>query len=380
VFWTAIHFAAATLFSVFTVRSLLCLRWARRLPNLDKALRTSRPRCSIIFAARDEAARVEQTLRHILALEGVEFEVIPVDDRSRDETSQILKRISAEDPRVKPKRVDILPENWLGKCHACHLGAQSASGDWLLFTDADCWLKPDVLARAIALAEAEQVEHVTLTPGVAARTLPAEGCHIAFLLTMIDWMANVNRDKPNAHLGIGAFNLVRAEVYRKFGGHGTLRLSVVDDVKFGRLVRKVGARTRAFIGGDDVECHWGETARNLIKIMEKNYFAAIGYRTSLALLVGIIMPLLWLASLLGPLAGTFLGWAAAAATLSIALPAVIIARRVGWPIRGALFTPVVFPILYYAVLNSTFVTLRQGGVRWRDTFYPLDLLRKGNVR
>src|SRR5262249_46947701 len=256
----------------------------------------------------------------ILALQGIQFEVIPVDDRSRDETSQILKRISAEDPRVKPKRVDILPENWLGKCHACHLSALSPAGAWLLVTYADCWLKPVVLARASAVAEAEQVEHVPLTPGVSARTLPAEGCHLAFLLTIIDWIANVNCDKPNAHLGIGAFNLVRAEVYRKFGGYETLRLSVVDDVKFGRLVRRVGARTRAFIGGDDVECHWGETARDLIKIMEKNYFAAIDYRTFLAILVGVIMPLLWLAALLGPFSSTFIGWTAFAALLSIAIP------------------------------------------------------------
>jgi glycosyltransferase involved in cell wall biosynthesis len=377
---TVIFFLGATLHAVFTIRTLLCLKWARRLPSLKLSAKQPRPKCSIIFAARDEGARVEQTLHHILALEGVEFEVIPVDDRSRDETSQILKRISSEDPRVKPKRVDVLPENWLGKCHACHLGAQSASGDWLLFTDADCWLKPDVLTRALALAEAEKVEHVTLTPGVAARTLPAEGCHIAFLLSMIDWIANVNRDKPNAHLGIGAFNLVRAEIYRKFGGHETLRLTVVDDIKFGRLVRKVGARTRAFIGSDDVECHWGDTVRNFVKIMEKNYFAAVDYRTFVAILVGVIVPLFWLISLLGPLTGTFLGWTAAAATLSIAVPAVIIARRLGWPIRGALITPFVFPVLYYAILNSTIVTLCRGGVRWRDTFYPLDLLRKGNVR
>src|SRR6185369_5968803 len=145
------------------------------------------PKCSIIFAARDEGARVEQTLRHILALEGVDLEVIPVDDRSRDETSQILKRISAEDPRVKPKRVDVLPENWLGKCHACHLGAESASNEWILFTDADCWLKPDVIARAIAIAEAERVDHITLTPGVAVRDASVQACHLAFLLTMLDW-------------------------------------------------------------------------------------------------------------------------------------------------------------------------------------------------
>ena len=93
------------------------LKWAQRLPpfpterNGDQPI----PRCSVVLAARDEGARVEQTIRCLLAQEGVELEIIPVDDRSRDNTSQILKDLSAEDPRVKPKRVDVLPENWLGK-------------------------------------------------------------------------------------------------------------------------------------------------------------------------------------------------------------------------------------------------------------------------
>ncbi len=375
-----LFFSATLLFGFFTVRSIACLRWAVRLPPKLPDTGKTLPRCSIIFAARDEGARVEQTLRHIMGQEGIDLEVIPVDDRSSDRTWEIFQSISAVDPRVKPERVDFLPPNWLGKCHACQVGAQKASGDWLLFTDADCWLGKDVVARAIALAESEKVEHVTLTPGVSPRTWPAEGCHIAFLLTLIDWLANVNRDKPNAYMGIGAFNLVRADTYRKFGGHETLRLSVVDDMKLGRLVRRVGGRTRAFIGSADVECHWGVTARNLIQIMEKNYFAALGYHVPLGVLVGVIMPLFWLGSLTGPFFGTFLGWSAAAATLSITVPAVLVCRRLRWPIRGALFTPFAFPILYYAVFNSMRVTLRQGGVRWRDTFYPLNLLRKEDVR
>jgi cellulose synthase/poly-beta-1,6-N-acetylglucosamine synthase-like glycosyltransferase len=377
---TVAFFLAATLFSGLAVRAIVCLRFARPLPDGVAAKGPARPRCSVIFAARDESARVEETLRRILALEGIDLEVIPVDDRSRDETSQILKRISAEDPRVKPKRIDLLPENWLGKCHACHVGAQSASGDWLLFTDADCWLKPEVVWRAIAAAEREGVQHITLMPGVSGTTLPAQGCHIAFLLMMIDWIANTNRDKPNAHVGIGAFNLVRTETYRKFGGYEALRLTVLDDVKFGRLVRRAGGRTRAYLGSREVECHWGNTARHLIKVMEKNYFAAVNFRVSLGVLVGIVLPMLWVASLAGPMTGTFLGWAAMLAVFSMCVPALVIARRVGFPTSAALITPLVFPILYYAMFNSMLVTLRQGGVRWRDTFYPLELLRKGTVR
>ena len=62
------------------------------------------------------------------------------------------------------------------------------------------------------------------------------------------------------------------------------------------------------------------------------------------------------------------------------LPAVILARRVGWSWPCAVVLPFMFPVFVYAVLNSAFVTLRNGGIRWRDTFYPLATLRAGNVQ
>ena len=376
-FLNIVFFLAATVFSVMTLRTLLCLRSCHRLPKNLPVGKT--PFVSVIFAACDEQDRVEGTVRHLFAQQHVEVEIIAVDDRSRDATGQILKTLSSEDPRLYPKRVDILPEDWLGKSHACHVGASSARGEWLLFTDADCWLKPDTIARALAVGQKENVEHVTLTPGVSPQTVPAEAWHIAFLMSAADWLHGVNQDQPKSHLGIGAFNLVRADTYRKFGGHLALRLSVVDDVKLGLLVRRSGGRTRAFIGGDDVECHWGVTVRQMMKIMEKNYFAAIDYRTFAGFFVGAVLPLVWLACLIGPFTGTILGYAAAAALLSCSVPALILARRLRWPIRGAILTPFVFVALFFAILNSTWTTLKQGGINWRKTFYPLDKLRAGNV-
>ncbi len=372
-----LFFLAAVVFSVMTLRTLRALRWCQRLPAELPAQRP--PLVSVIFAARDEQDRVEATLRHILAQEHVDLEVIPVDDRSRDNTGQILKTISAEDPRVRAKRVDTLPPDWLGKCHACHVGASSARGEWLLFTDADCWLKPDTLARALAVADRRNVEHVTLTPGVTPTTRFAAAWHVAFLMSAADWIERVNRDAPKGYLGVGAFNLVRTDTYRKCGGHEALRMTIVDDVKLGRLVRRIGGRTRAFIGGDDVECHWGVTVRQMIKIMEKNYFAALDYRTFAGWVVGVGLTALWGAALIGPFTGTFLGFAAGAALLSGIVPALVITKRLRWSILGALLTPFVWVALFYAVLKSMLVTFRQGGVRWRDTFYPLEKLRSGNV-
>jgi len=198
-------------------------------------------------------------------------------------------------------------------------------------------------------------------------------------LSSADWIARVNTDHPRGYLGAGAFNLVERATYWQCGGHEALRLTVVEDVKFGKLVRRSGARTRAFLGGDDVECHWGVTVRQMVQIMEKNYFAVINYRTWLAVLVGPICLLVWGGALVGLFSGSFLGTTAGIALLSAIVPTALIARKLGWRMRGAFLTPLVLAALFYAMLRSAYLILRAGGVKWRDTFYPLDKLRAGNV-
>jgi hypothetical protein len=382
--WITIAFiTTAALFVGMTMATLRHQRWAVRLPALDALsadMPTSAVRCSVIVAARDEEARIEATVRHLLAQRHVTVDVIVVDDRSTDATSDILRRLASEDSRVRALRVEHLPEGWLGKCHACYVGASVATGDWLLFTDADCWLKPDVVARALRVAARDAADHITLTPGVAAETLGAQGWHLAFLGSLANWISGVNRDRPGAHLGIGAFNLVRRSAYRACGGYEALRLTIVDDIKLGLLLHRAGRRTRAFLGGADVECHWGTTVPRMIKIMEKNYFAAVDFRLAPVVAGAIVLTLMFGTSIIGLSTGTPAGIAAGLAPWTLALPATIFARRLGWSPASAAITPLLYPVLFFAVVNSAVVTLRQGGVRWRNTFYSLDALRRGNVQ
>jgi len=370
------------LFLIWALSALWHIRWVRRLPTLTfTRAAVERPvKCSVIIAARDEEARIEQTIRHLFAQRGAELEIIVVDDRSADRTPEILQRLAAEDSRLQVKRVTILPEGWLGKCHACHVGAGAATGDWILFTDADCWLQPDVIARALCVTARDAADHVTLVSGLAPGGLGLKASHLLFLLSLASWFSGVNRDRPRSFMGIGAFNLVRADAYRKCGGYEALRLTVVDDMKLGLLLRRAGKRTRAFIGGGDVECHWGTTAWSTVKIMEKNYFAAVDYRLGLVLAGSTFVLLIFTILILALLSGTGVGIAAALSPLSLILPSGILARRLGWPWITSIYVPLMFPLFLYAVLNSTFVTLRQGGIRWRDTFYPLETLRQANVR
>jgi hypothetical protein len=387
--WMTIAFISTAAFFVgVTLATLRHQRWARRLPALDALPTPARlggsppsvVRCSVIVAARNEDARLEATVCHLLAQQHVALEVIVVDDRSTDATGDILRRLASEDPRVHAIRVEHLPEGWLGKSHACHVGASVATGDWLLFTDADCWLKPDVIARALRVAARDAADHITLTPGVAAETLAARAWHLAFLGSLANWMSGVNRDRPGAYLGIGAFNLVRGSAYRACGGYEALRLTIVDDIKLGLLLHRAGRRTRAFLGGADVESHWGTTVPRMIRIMEKNYFAAVDFRVAPVVAGAMVVTLILGTCILGLWTRTAAGIAAGLAPWSLAVPAAVFARRLEWSPGSAAITPLLYPVLFFAVVNSAVVTLWQGGVRWRETFYSLDLLRRGNVR
>jgi glycosyltransferase involved in cell wall biosynthesis len=362
------------------------LKWMRRLPSLeqlnqaDKLSKGEPVPCSIVVAARDEEARIGETVRRLLEQRGVELELIVVNDRSRDRTGEILEGWAREDSRLRVVTLEVLPEGWLGKCHACHVGAQAARGDWILFTDADCWSKPDLLGRALRVAAREQADHVTLTAGSAVAGPGLHAGSVLFHLSLANWLSGVNRDLPNSYLGIGAFNLVRAEAYRQCGGYEALRLTVLDDVRLGLLLRRAGKRTRAFLGADDVEAHWGTCLWNVVRIMEKNYFAALEFRVLLALALIAFLVLLVGVVVLGAFWGTVAGWAAALSPFCLAMPGAIVARRMGWSGWVALGVPFAVPVFLCALANSTYQTLRNGGVRWRETFYSIKTLRAGEVR
>jgi cellulose synthase/poly-beta-1,6-N-acetylglucosamine synthase-like glycosyltransferase len=388
--WATLIFCGTTaLFLSMTLAALWHLRWVRRLPALEALTTATSParsspservRCSVVIAARDEEARIEGTVRRLLAQRGVDAEFFIVDDRSTDRTGEILRQLAKEDARVKLKRVEVLPDGWLGKCHACHVGASAATGDWILFTDADCWLKPDVIARAVQLAERDGADHVVISPGMDLKSNAPRTYQLLFLMSIVHWFSGVNRNRPRSHMGSGAFNLVRATAYRECGGYEALRLTVLDDVKLGQLLVRAGKRTRAFLGADDVECHWGTTVGTMVKLLEKNFFAALDFRLELALDGSVAGMLTFGVIVLGLLAGTAAGLTAALSPFMLILPASILARRVGWPWPCAVLMPFMLPVFLYAMVNSTWVTLHQGGIRWRDRFYTLDALRSGTVR
>jgi cellulose synthase/poly-beta-1,6-N-acetylglucosamine synthase-like glycosyltransferase len=372
----------AVLWFAVTILVLVNLAALPDLPRLRIDQPPAPPRVSVIIAARDEEARIAETLERLFAQQQIDLDVIVVDDRSSDSTAAILAAATQKHPRLTVLRVDELPAGWLGKCHACALGAERATGDWLLFTDADVHMRSDLIARAVAAGDRAAVDHVTLWPGLNCKGPLTQGSMLAFqqMFALYAPLWLINRDRGSRGLGVGAFNLVRRAAYEAIGGHRPLRLEVLDDIKLGILLRRAGFRQRVYSGLTELEAEWAQGVTGVIRAMEKNWFAA----ANLNLVQAAVLILAFLAVTLGPVtalwwAPNYGGWAVAG-LLSCMAPGVVQCRRSNWPIAAALFAPLGYLIFALTGAYSTLQAIRQGGIRWRDTFYPLAELREGLVK
>lgn len=351
------------------------------------------PRVSIIVPARNEEDTIEQGLRSLLSLDYDNYEVIAVNDRSTDRTGEIMERVSQDPyPIAKsatrmghPLRVihhTELPAGWLGKTHAMWTAANQATGDWLLFTDADVLFKPDSLRRALAYAEAEPADHVVLFPRMIMKR-PGEYTMIAFFQTMFmfghrPW--KVADPSTDDHMGVGAFNLVRRRVYDAVGTYQALRMEVLDDMKLGKVVKKSGFAQRNVFGGDLISIRWAHGAFGIVNNLTKNFFAVLSFQWWRTLLSAFGLAFLNF----GPFLGTWLapGWARVpygVALGSMLLIYIGMSWRSGVPAYYFLLHPVSTALFIYTLLRSMVLTLWNDGIVWRGTKYPLEELRKGMV-
>jgi len=355
------------------------LPWVRDFPPAPDA---ECPRVSILFSARNEAEKLPAALATLMEMDYPDFEVVAVDDRSQDRTGQILDAFRAAHPRLRVVHLDRLPEGWLGKPHGLQKAYEACSGEWLLFTDADVRFKPDVLRRAISLEKAHRLAHLTLFGDVEM-----VGFWEPVLVTFFGLGFHLGTDPSQAanprssrYVGVGAFQLVRRSAYQASGTHRRLAMEVVDDMKLGKIVKQAGFRSGCAVAQNFVAVRWHAGVGNLVRGVTKNFFAGAGYDLRL---VALQVAVLLMMDIL-PFAGVFLGhgWifrcSATAAGIALGFHA-----GVAWVMRVsplyALTHPLGALLFCYMLLRSTVVTLWQGGIVWRDTFYPLDDLKRGVV-
>ncbi|MGC2160614.1 MAG: glycosyltransferase family 2 protein [Silvibacterium sp.] len=361
----------------------------RKLPGIPDVLDSrygaalmDSPLIAVVVPAKNEAADVEATLRSLLDMEGVRLEIFAVDDRSTDTTGAIMDRMAAEaaaqGKSLTVLHISELPEGWMGKTHAMAVAAQRTTAPWLLFTDGDILFAKDCLLRALNFAESERADHVVIFPTLILKTF-GERMMIAFFqgvsaLFSRFWRIPVEGTKES--LGVGAFNLIRADVYREIGGFESLRMEVLEDLRLGFEVKRRGYRQRVAFGRDLVRVRWVVGAAGMVRNITKNLFAAFRFRVGLTLAACIGLSVFCL----GPFAALAGNWWMRCATALVLLMLLLLYRYyrqfTGIAAWYALTFPVASCLVLYAILRSMLLTLFRGGVVWRGTLYPLAELRK----
>lgn len=360
-------------------RNLRNMVWLRNQPVPSES---RLPKLSVVIPACNEGDTIGPALAAFKKVRYPDLELIVVNDRSTDSTGAVVDRASAADPRIKVVHVQTLPEGWLGKVHALHQGFALATGEWVLFTDADVHFAPDALAKAVGHALASNADHVTLLPELTDRSSVLQGCLIDAVALFFATVPAQQLMKKNSRsfMGAGAFNLVRSDMLRNVGGLQSLRMEVVDDIGLGLVLYEAGARTAFVIGLSEVSIEWYGSLRAFVRGLEKNTFATVGYNYGVATLVAILNLLTLRDLVLTPwrFGGGWFGVAATAALLVAMVVAHIpVTRAAGRKPWFALGLPLAFAVMPWIFARSAFLAWRRGGILWRGTLYPLAQLRKG---
>jgi hypothetical protein len=343
------------------------------------------PEVTAVVPCRNEASGLERALRSLLAQDLRAFRVVAVDDRSTDGTGEILERLAAESARLEVLHVRALPDGWLGKNHACHAGALRATGEWLLFTDADVVFAPDAVARALAAARAGGLGHLAVVPRFVAPGFLERAFVTAFAALAAPFVRvrDLRRSGTRAFFGVGAFNLVRRVDYERAGGHARLALEVVDDLKLGLLLRRSGVPQGAADSGGLVAVRWQNGLWASALGLVKNAFAAIEYRPARAAAAAALCTAAGALPLALLLAGPGLpvrALAAGALAISVLHHAGAARRYAGATGAEGLLFPACALLLAAVVLGSALAAFARGGVVWRGTRYPLARVRAGCLR
>ncbi len=326
------------------------------------------PRVSVIIPARDEERTIELTVRAMLAQSYPDLEIIVVNDRSSDATGAILERLRSV--RLTVIEGEEPPPGWLGKPWALHQGSGRATGELLLFVDADVIYEPEAILAAVAYMAPRATALLSLFPRMVMQgfwehvVMPILAVVVFSFLPL--WAVNRSRFSLLA-VGGGPGNLVLRTDYMAVGGHGALKDAVVDDVALARLLRRRGRRTEVVRAEEYVSVRMYEGLHEIVNGFSKNSFAAFSYNYVFAIAAFLLAPVFHIL----PFVAAATGNAIAIATVAvIALTRVILFVPLRYRIANALFGhPLMIAAWCWILLRSVWLTGIRRRLLWRGRTY-----------
>ncbi|MDZ7342931.1 MAG: glycosyltransferase family 2 protein [candidate division KSB1 bacterium] len=326
-----------------------------------------RPRVSVLIPARNEAANIEACLQGLLVQDYPDLEILVLDDNSSDETAAIVNRLTQQDRRVKLITGQSLPTGWLGKNWACHQLRTYATGELLIFSDADSRYAPTVVSGTVGWMQQLELSllsafahPITVT---LAEKLVVPVFHMLVYGYLPLWLTYFSR-AASVSAASGSWIAINRRAYDRIGGHRAIRNQIVDDVELSRLAKRLGEKMLTVSGKDMVYCRmygsapeiWQGFSKNMFGLMQ---FKAMPFFMALAVLAMIhVLPyvLVWLEP--------FTSWA-------------ILAIAMNLTFRFALALKFAQPLLVSTVLHPLAITTtlliglnsyrwyKKGNIKWK---------------
>ncbi|HHU93402.1 MAG TPA: glycosyltransferase [Halanaerobiaceae bacterium] len=334
------------------------------------------PLVSILVPARNEERNIERCVRSLLQQDYPNYEILVLDDESEDRTWEILSNLARDNENLHILKGKPLPEDWIGKCWACHQLSQEARGKYLLFVDADTEHKPSMLRSIIDAAQFYQADLVTGFPY-------EEVGSFSELLTipLINWgiLAAIPLplafavQHPALSITVGQILLFARDTYDQIGGHVAVKNHICEDMALGRLIKAKGFRWRLVDAGQVSSCRMYTNLEEVVNGLSKTIFGAINFRTSLILLFSLLLFLLFcfpilvlLLSFIVPLADVLVKKAVLVVLLSL-LSWMLANIRFSLPWYTAFLYPLISAISIFIFIRSMYLT-STGKARWKGRF------------
>lgn len=343
------------------------------------------PQVTILIPAKDEGERIGACLQSVLDQDYANFDVIAIDDRSKDDTGKIMDEMAAHNPRLSVIHIQegTLGPGWTGKNNALFTGAKQASGKWLLFVDSDVLLQPNAVSKTVTVSNYKKYDLLSLLPRCESHTLWESSlvplCSAAAATMYLIALSN-DDSRPNTFAN-GQFMLMTRIAYDAIGGHETVKDRFCEDTEIARLVKGKGLRTRISWGEDIAAVRMYTSLKSIIKGWSRIYYAAkVGNPKHVLMAVNFVLTSCFSAYAVliygiirarQPSANMLdYAWVTAGA-IHLGLMTFFLSNMYRWSRNSAfnaLLFPITGPILLWTLIKALIMCITRK-VEWRGTSY-----------
>ena len=369
---------------IFLIKSIIDS--FRFTPYLDKFENTSttKPKVSVILPARNEEKFISKCLDSLIEQDYENYEIITIDDSSVDNTRKIILEYAKKNSKIIPVFARPKPEGWMGKNWACMEGYKKATGELLLFTDADTKHSQNVISLAVGHITSWNLDALSAIPRMVTFdfwtkiTLPMISTFLHSKFSAL----NVNNPAKKTGYFFGSFFILKKKTYQEVGMHEGVKHEIIEDGALGKKVKEAGYNMKLVRGEHKIEAIWARDKatlwdalkRLMIPLYLQSGKIAIAIFFAIAFLLFVPFPVFAMSIflLIQTTSAKILSISAAIASSLIYAGAIIEVKR-GLQLRliHALFAPLGGLVVVLGFLSGLLQAKCSATVTWRGRSYSM---------